>query len=294
MNRARGSSDSDAGASGLDLEAILRLGDPEERGWVPPEFDVIRARATVLSPVVAGRRGPRGGPPSAGSRRRRLVTWVLAAAAVVVALALVVGIVLPSLPRAGVGGQSSASSTRSPGATTSPAPTPTLSAADLAAAARALGVPKDRVVPTEDGAVAVRLGDGQIQLVLAQRSAGSWQAAVIGTTASLAGPAEASATPHLGSSATALLCAHPSLVRTGYIYGSVYLDDGTQLQLVPGPAIGGQVEDQLYVFALTNATVGTEESAVGPGPGPAHLPQGIPPGTFASDRFGPAVACLAP
>lgn len=297
MNRDRGSTTGgagggpDRGGSDLHLEALLRLGDPEERGWVPPDFDVVRACALAPAPASVGRRRQGGTVRSSyASPRRQAVTWMLAAAAVVVALAMVVGVVLPSLPRAGLGGQPSGSGTPGRGATSSPALTPTLSAADLAAVARALGVPADRVLPTEDGAVAVRLHDGQLQLLLGRLSAGTWRADVIGSTPVLTAPAEPSATPQLGSSITALLCNDPTLVRIAYVYGTNgAVTDGAQLHLAPGPAIGGLIEDQLYVFALSRPVMtGTSESVLGPD---GSFP-GLHAGAFASGHFEGPITCL--
>lgn len=209
-----------------DLEGLLRAGDPEDRSWIPPDFELVRARAAA-EPVS---RLPRPSLP----RRFAALGAIAAACAFAV---LVAAIALAPAPRP-VGSSASPTAT-SPG----------LSVADRTAVALLMSVPPEQVVATEDGAVAVRLTGSTLALLVGTRdqaSVSGWSVSVFHTDEGFSPGA---------NGVDALVCSTPPLVRSVFVFGQ--LGDVTgPLQLAGLPvasqldALGGEVVNGLYVFAL--------------------------------------------
>ncbi len=211
-----------------DLDALLRAGDPEELAWAPPDFGLVRARAAA-EPVA---RLPRPAPPP-----RIVALGTIAAAA---ALAIVVAAIALAPPPGPV------ASSASPTATN-----PSLSVADRGVVARAMGVPPEQVVPTEDGVVAVRLTGTTLALVLATRdpaSGSGWAVSVIRTDEGFS-PG--------GNGVDVAACTTPRLARSVFVFGQLGASGVTgPLQLAGLPVaqsadvLGGDLVNGLYVFAL--------------------------------------------
>jgi hypothetical protein len=209
-----------------DLEGLLRAGDPEDRSWIPPDFELVRARVTA-EPVI---RLARQAPP-----RRIAALGTIAAAC---ALAVVVAaIALAPMPKP-VG--------------SSPSPTATtLSITDRAAVARLMGVPPEQVVATEDGAVAVRLTGSTLALLVGTRDQASvtgWSVSVIHTDEGFSPGA---------NGVDVLVCSTPRLVRSVFVFGQLGQAGVsgplqlTGLPIVQAPdTMGGGLVNGLYVFAL--------------------------------------------
>jgi hypothetical protein len=236
-----------------DLEGLLRAGDPEDRSWVPPDFELVRARAAA-APVI--RQAHRAQP------RRIAVLGTIAAAC---ALAVVVAaIALAPLPRP-VG------SSASPTATT-------MSVTERAAVARLMGVPPEQVVPTEDGAVAVRLTGSTLALLIATRdpaNASGWAVATIHTDEGFSPGA---------NGVDVLVCSTPRLVRSVFVFGQLGQAGVTgPLQLTGLPVVqaadvlGGDLVSGLYLFALRGPlTAGSLLTVTSPDAPTSHGAPGHP------------------
>lgn len=118
-------------------------------------------------------------------------------------------------------------------------------------AATALGIRAEQLVPLEDGLVAPRFGDdGLLQLV--------WIGPVDGApvTRILATVAERRSGPYqsVGSVHAAVCPAELGLTRTRYLFGQD--TRAGRLHLGGLPAVGGDVVDTTYVFAISGDTFG--------------------------------------
>lgn len=240
-----------------DLESLLRLGDPEELAWVPPDFEQIRTRAAA-EPVT---RQPRPAQP------RRIVAAGTIAAAAALAIAVAAIALAPPAP-APMG--------------TSPSPTatsgPSLSVIDRAVVASAMGVPPEQVVPTEDGAVAVRLSSSTLALLIATRDPASVNGWAVSTIY-----ADTGFSPG-GNGVDAAACINRRLVRSVFVFGQLSQSDAArplQLTGLPGAqaadTLGGDLVNGLYVFALRGPlTPGTVLTVTGPNAPQIHGAPGHP------------------
>lgn len=239
-----------------DLEGLLRAGDPQDRSWIPPDFELVRVRAAAerVTPQA------RAAPP------RRIVALGTIAAAATVAVAVAA---LALAPHPAPGGSSS-----SPIATT----VPTLSASDRSLVAGAMGVSPEQVVATEDGAVAVRHTGSTLDLLVARRDPAApsgWAVATIYADTGFSPGA---------NGVDAVACTGPPLVRSVFVFGQLSQSDVASPLLLTGvPALqaanilGGDLVNGIYVFALRGPVApGSLLTVTGPGAPQSHGVPGHP------------------
>ncbi len=194
------------------LEQELRRGHPETDGYEPPSF------AAVLTQGEIEHR------PGIRASLRMLV-----AAAVLVAVVGVASVAVSGLAP-------------SPGG---------ISTVDRHAIADAAGVADRAVLVTEDGAMAARWRDGQLELLRALHD-GSWKVAVVASFAEPVVPPGGTAV-----AAETITCSG-NLVRPTFVLGYNIGNGETQLRIHGVDGIGGDLADGIYLFAVAPAAPGTE------------------------------------
>ena len=223
---------------------------------MPPDFELVRAHAAA-EPVTREVRP--------WLTRRTVATGFIVAGAVL-AIAVAAIALAPLPPPVG----SSPSPTASGG--------PTLSVADRAAVARAMGVPPEQVVPTEDGAVAVRLTGSTLAVLVGTRDpadASGWAVLTV--------YADTGFSPG-GNGVDAAACIARQLVRSVFVFGQLSQSGvAGPLQLAGLPVaqaadtLGGDLVNGLYVFALRGPlTPGTILTVTGPDAPQIHGAPGHP------------------
>jgi hypothetical protein len=141
-----------------------------------------------------------------------------------------------------------------------------------------MGVPPEQVVPTEDGAVAVRLTGSTLALLIATRdpaNASGWAVATIHTDEGFSPGA---------NGVDVLVCSTPRLVRSVFVFGQLGQAGVTgPLQLTGLPVVqaadvlGGDLVSGLYLFALRGPlTAGSLLTVTSPDAPTSHGAPGHP------------------